>query len=221
LSKLLPKRDALQRIEALYVDFRERKGRRPSAGEMYAMDRDAIRVAATHHRSWFAFVSSKSDLSDGERRVTQSHGDFFDEVANSKMERSYKMLVLQAMMELSRMPGDVSINDLADRFTLIASRSPALRSELEVTLAGGVQLPSMLKSEPLRAWAGTKRRRDLAPGKWTPTQGAVRLCKARIPWARPAESTRVSSRSKQSARSSRRGGRSPRSPTVWASTATC
>jgi superfamily II DNA or RNA helicase len=159
LSKLLPKRDALQRIEALYVDFRERKGRRPSAGEMYAMDRDAIRVAATHHRSWFAFVSSKSDMSDGERRVTQSHGDFFDEVANSKMERSYKMLVLQAMMELSRMPGDVSINDLADRFTLIASRSPALRSELEVTLAGGVQLPSMLKSEPLRAWAGTKRGR--------------------------------------------------------------
>jgi hypothetical protein len=69
------------------------------------------------------------------------------------------MLVPQAMIELSRMPGDVAIPDLTDRFNLVASRSPALRSELEVTLAGGVQLPSMLKSEPLRAWAGTKRGR--------------------------------------------------------------
>jgi superfamily II DNA or RNA helicase len=157
LTKLLPKRSALDRLEALYDDFRERHGRRPTASEMHAMDGSALRAAAEHHGSWLHFVGRKDGLNPDQRRIAQQHADFFNEVATSRMERAYKMLVLQALMEMSQMPGGASIDELAVRFRMIAARSPALRRELEQTLSRDVTLANMLKSEPLRAWAGTKR----------------------------------------------------------------
>ncbi|MFN6196342.1 MAG: hypothetical protein ACK5BN_21245 [Planctomycetota bacterium] len=125
LTKLLPKRSALDRLEALYDDFRERHGRRPMASEMHAMDGSALRAAAEHHGSWLHFVGRKDGLNPDQRRVAQQHADFFHEVATSRMERAYKMLVLQALMELSQMPGGASIDELAVRFRMIAARSPA------------------------------------------------------------------------------------------------
>lgn len=157
LTKLLPKRDALERLEAIYDDFRERHGRRPSAREMHAMDGTAVKTAVAHRGSWFRFVDARKGLSEAEQRIVATHAEFLGEVATGKMERSYKMLVLQALMELSQLPGSASLEDLSKRFQVIASRSPVLRKELEETLARPVTVTSMLKSEPLRAWAGTKR----------------------------------------------------------------
>jgi hypothetical protein len=46
---------------------------------------------------------------------------------------------------------------LAARLERIAERSPVLRQELAATMEGGGSVAAMLKSNPLRAWAGTKR----------------------------------------------------------------
>ncbi len=159
LEKLLPRRDALEQLDTLYEEFRERHGRRPSARELHSMDGPSIRRATQQHGSWFAFVGSKGDLTEHESGVADEHAALLQEVAEGRMNRTYKMLVLQAMMELSQLPGSVSIEDLAARFEAIASRSPQLRNELAQSLAGGSTLTGMLKSEPLRAWAGTKRNR--------------------------------------------------------------
>ncbi len=159
LEKLLPRRDALEQLDTLYEEFRERHGRRPSARELHSMDGPSIRRAAQQHGSWFAFVGSKGDLTEHESRVANEHAALLQEVAESRMNRTYKMLVLQAMMELSQLPGSVSIEDLATRFETVASRSPQLRQEITQSLAGGSSLTRMLRSEPLRAWAGTRRGR--------------------------------------------------------------
>jgi hypothetical protein len=163
LKRLLPRRDALEQLDTLYEEFRERHGRRPSARELHSMDGPSIRRAAQPHGSWFAFVDSKGDLTEHESRVANEHAALLQEVAESRMNRTYKMLVLQAMMELSQLPGSVSVADLATRFEAIASRSPQSRNELAQSLAGGSTLTSMLKSEPLRAWAGTKHKKG---SKW-------------------------------------------------------
>ena len=159
LKRLLPRRDALEQLDTLYEEFRERHGRRPSARELHSMDGPSIRRAAQPHGSWFAFVDSRGDLTEHESRVANEHAALLQEVAESRMNRTYKMLVLQAMMELSQLPGSVSIEDLATRFETIALRSPQLRQELAQSLASGSSLTSMLRSEPLRAWAGTRRGR--------------------------------------------------------------
>jgi hypothetical protein len=74
------------------------------------------------------------------------------------MERSYKMLVLEAMLEEGALPGVIKTDVLAARLERIAERSPFLRRELAATMDGGSgSVAAMLKSNPLRAWAGTKR----------------------------------------------------------------
>jgi hypothetical protein len=68
------------------------------------------------------------------------------------------MLVLEAMLEEECLPGAIRIEVLAARFQRIADRSPVLRHELAATMqASPGSLEAMLRSNPLRAWAGTKR----------------------------------------------------------------
>jgi superfamily II DNA or RNA helicase len=168
LKKLLPERDALQQLEDLYDEFKDRHGRRPSARELHAMDEHSIKIAAQQHESWFAFVDSKDGLTEHEASVAKEHAPLFKEVATSRMNRTYKMLALQAMMELSQLPGSVSVEDLAERFEAIASRSPQLRIELSHSRTKGQTLTNMLRNDPLRAWAGTKRKRG---SKWFRLEG--------------------------------------------------
>jgi superfamily II DNA or RNA helicase/HKD family nuclease len=157
LEGLLPSRSNLEQLSDLYDEFRARHGRRPTARELHAMDGPSIRTAVQQHGSWFDLVKSKGDLSPQQAAVATAHEAFFHEVATGRMVRSYKMLVLQAMIEMAQMPGRVAIAELGARFEVIAARSPHLRDELAETLSRGTTLLSMLRSEPLRAWAGTKR----------------------------------------------------------------
>lgn len=157
LERLLRPTSAQDELRAAYLEFRERHGRRPTATELHAggsLTRNTLRTARS---SWFDYVNQMGDLGDAEKSVIASHGAFIREIEKSKMERSYKMLLLQAMLECHSLPGFHSIVELAERFRRIAHHSPRLRQELETTLADGQNLVSMVRENPMRAWAGTKR----------------------------------------------------------------
>jgi len=157
LQRLLAPTSAEDKLRTAYEEFRERNGRRPTASELFSsgvLTRGALKRAAP---SWFAFVDAMGDLGTDERAVLHSHQDFLHELERTKMERSYKMLALQAMLELDALPGSCEVTDLALRLERIAHRSPLLRAELGASLANGAALESMVRQNPLRAWAGTKR----------------------------------------------------------------
>ena len=133
-------------------------GRRPTAREMFmsgGLQKETLRRG---FGSWFGLVSKMGDLDGREQEVMQRHAAFLSEVEQSRMERSYKMLVLEAMLEEGALPGVIRTDVLAARLERIAERSPFLRQELAATMresAGTVA--AMLRSNPLRAWTGTKR----------------------------------------------------------------
>ena len=157
LERLLRPTTGEQRFRAAYEEFRERHGRRPAAAELHAegaLTRVVLRRSAT---SWHRFVDAMGDLTAIERAVVAANDDFLREVEHARMERSYKMLLLQAMIELEALPGSLDEEQLAQRLDRIARRSPRLREELEATLAGESDLVTMVRQNPIRAWCGTKR----------------------------------------------------------------
>ncbi len=158
LSALLRPTSGEELLRETYEEFRIQHGRRPTAREMFmsgGLQRETVRRG---FGSWFGLVGQMGDLAAPEREVMQRHAAFLGEVEQSRMERSYKMLVLEAMLEEGALPGVIRTDVLAARLERIAERSPRLRAELSATMddSSGT-VAAMLKSNPLRAWAGTKR----------------------------------------------------------------
>jgi superfamily II DNA or RNA helicase/HKD family nuclease len=158
LSALLRPTTSEELLREAYEEFRLQHGRRPTAREMFmsgGLQKETLRRG---FGSWFGLVSKMGDLDGREQEVMQRHAAFLSEVEQSRMERSYKMLVLEAMLEEGALPGVIRTDVLAARLERIAERSPFLRQELAATMresAGTVA--AMLRSNPLRAWTGTKR----------------------------------------------------------------
>lgn len=158
LTALLRPTTSEELLRETYEEFRLQHGRRPTAREMFmsgGLQREALRRG---FGSWFGLVGQMGDLAVAEREVVQRHAAFLGEVEQSRMERSYKMLVLEAMLEEGALPGVIRTDVLAARLERIAERSPVLRKELAATMEGSSgTVAAMLRSNPLRAWAGTKR----------------------------------------------------------------
>lgn len=158
LKGLLRPTTSEELLREAYEEFRFQHGRRPTAREMClsgGLQRETLRRG---FGSWFGLVGQMGDLQPSEQQAAQRHAAFLGEIEQSRMERSYKMLVLEAMLEEGVLPGVIQTDVLAARLERIAERSPFLRKELAATMGdGGGSVVAMLKSNPLRAWAGTKR----------------------------------------------------------------
>ncbi len=102
--------DALERY---YRDFKTLHGIRPTATEVYE---DGYNPRAVRQRagSWMRFVAAMGDLDATQQRALERHGAFIDALDTTEMAKSYKMLVLLAMLNADRFPGSIGIDDLAD-----------------------------------------------------------------------------------------------------------
>lgn len=158
LSALLRPTTSEELLREAYEEFRFQHGRRPTAREMFmsgGLQRETLRRG---FGSWFGLVGQMGDLAGPEREVMQRHAAFLGEIEQSRMERCDKMLVLEAMLEEGALPGVIRTDVLAARLERIAERSPVLRKALAATMEGSAEtVAAALRSNPLRAWPGTKR----------------------------------------------------------------
>jgi superfamily II DNA or RNA helicase/HKD family nuclease/diadenosine tetraphosphate (Ap4A) HIT family hydrolase len=149
-----------------YTDFRERHGARPRAVEAFH-DGYAPRAARRAYGSWLGFVAHMGDLDDSQTSVSRhitpgssgsAPGGLLAELETTPMTRSYKMLVLQAMLNDDRLPGEVGGADLAAAVARLAERSARLQADLGVPLTDLDALRRHLEQNPIKAWcegAGT------------------------------------------------------------------
>ena len=86
-----------------YADFKALHGVRPTAVEAY---QDGYNPRAVRERagSWARFVASQGDLDEGQQRALEAHGAFIDALDTTEMVKSYKMLVLLAMLNADSVP---------------------------------------------------------------------------------------------------------------------
>lgn len=152
LEALLAKSGKLDRLQVFFKDFSEENGSRPTALEAYQAGFEPGNAA----RCWFEFVEANGGFSGSESEVFKQNLEFFRALDVTEMNRSYKMLVLMAMISLDAFPGELEISVLTDRVSTLAGRSQRLIADVGKHLESSKALKKMLLAQPIKAWIGGK-----------------------------------------------------------------
>ena len=141
--------------EAVQESFKERHGTRPTALEAHHSGY-APRSVRKSHESWLGFVRELGDLSDAQRAALAAKpaGDFLRELEITPMTKSYKMLLLLAMLNEDKLPGIIGIDELVLGFARLARRSSVLRADVGDSLEDPARLRQHLEKNPIDALAG-------------------------------------------------------------------
>jgi len=151
LRGLLRAPSAGDAVEEYYRDFRDRLGERPTALETF-QEGYITRSIRPRYGSWFGFVGEMGDLSEEERRALDAAGDFLGELDITSMSKSYKMVVLLAMISEGRFPGQINLAELAAGVKRIAEKSAPLKADFGDVLQDLTELRQMLVRNPIAAW---------------------------------------------------------------------
>lgn len=152
-------------MSAFYRDFEERHGQRPTAREAYHAGYNPRALRATHG-SWFGYVDSMGGLEVGDRAAWEHQREFLKVVEETAMTKSYKMLVLLALLQSDPQPSDtgsmeIGIGPMVQAVRRMADRSSVLRDDLGAEhLESDTKLKRHLENNPIKAWtnSGSVRR---------------------------------------------------------------
>jgi hypothetical protein len=154
LRSLLRSIPAGEQLEEYYRDFREMRGTRPLAGEAFLDGFNPRTTRRTGHGSWLDFVQAMGDLDPEQKKVREHLGAFLEQLEVTPMTRSYKMLVLQAMVGEDAFPGSICLDRLGERFGDFARRYSSLRTEVGEALEDPGRMRQLLADNPIAAWVG-------------------------------------------------------------------
>jgi superfamily II DNA or RNA helicase/HKD family nuclease len=154
LRSLLRSAPPGEQLRLYYEEFREQHGARPLAAEAFQDGYDPGAARRSGHAGWLAFVQAMDGLSAAEAEVLERFGAFLGQLEVTPMTRSYKMLVLLAMLAEDAFPGVIPIERLTHRFGELIGRWGALRVEVGRALEDPAALRKLIESNPVAAWTG-------------------------------------------------------------------
>ena len=122
-----------------YRAYRDAQGVRPSA--LVAEEAGCLKDLRKRGGGWFAFVDAEGDLGDDEAGVLAALPGFISDLETLPKTKSYKMLILGALLRNPAFPEVVSKAEIATWISTRARRSPALMRDLSAdgTDADGVR----------------------------------------------------------------------------------
>ena len=113
-----------------YQSLKSLIGHRPTATEFYHHINQAkipFNQVRQQHGSWYELVISQGDLTDDEAMVAGQHRDFLlKDVESTKMTKSFKMILLEAFLELDGFNAPPTEQVLAEQSWHILHRQPDL-----------------------------------------------------------------------------------------------
>jgi len=155
-------------VERVYRELEAARGFRPTAGELCRMGYRPGTLRSVHG-SWFEFVASEGHLDEAEVRVLAAARPWLRELETTPMTKSFKMVVLEALLEREALGAGMSLDEIAERSHAYLLRFPELMRDLD----GVRELPdprapepdrwlSYWRKNPIQAWAG----RDVGEKPW-------------------------------------------------------
>ena len=172
LRRLLP--SGANAVERAYRELQVARGQRPTIGELYRSGYSPSVLRAAHG-GWFEFVQSEGHLTGDEARVLDAGRDWFRELETTPLEKSFKMVLLEALIELDGLRAGAALDDLARRSHELIVRSAELFRDIEdVKELPGPRDPDQKtwagywRKNPVKAWAGIPD----APKRWFAVDGA-------------------------------------------------
>lgn len=151
--------------EQLYRSLKESKERRPTLAEFYQASGE-VQLIRQHYDHWLSFVDSEHDLSTEQRQCLQSSQAFFKELETTTLIKSYKIVLLEALIELDGFQKSVDTQTLATKSFSIIRRRRALIVDLPERFKASDRLEgsaitawhSHWKNNPINAWTGGNRK---------------------------------------------------------------
>lgn len=141
-----------------YEALKASLGRRPSLAEFYRSG-SSIQQMRRQHGSWFELLASAGDLDGAESSLLKARQAFLSELETTPMSKSYKMVLLEAMLELDGWRVPPTFGLLADKSWEVLHRRQPLLSDLPDqirVLSNGksAQWQSYWRDNPVNAWVG-------------------------------------------------------------------
>ena len=144
-----------------YEALRASLGRRPTLAEFYRSGA-SVQAMRQQHGSWFELVETMGDLQEEEARALKALGGLPREVEITPMTKSFKMVLLEAWLELDGLVSPPSVGELAQRSWKVLHRRPSLLGDLPDAIA---KLPDghddrwirYWRDQPIHAWIGGNR----------------------------------------------------------------
>ena len=149
----IPVRD---QAKIFYRTFKEEHGERPQASETYQAGYNP-RTLGQGNGGWLNFVAAMGDMSNLHLvLLAQRAGRFLTLLDSTSMTKSYKMLLLRALLRRDALPGEMAIDALTEAFAAEASRNQYLRGDVSVDIADRRKLKRLIIDQPIEAWTGAQ-----------------------------------------------------------------
>ncbi len=113
-----------------YELLKSNNQQRPSAVEFY---RAGVNFTSIRKKfgSWFDLVAERNDFSLRQKAILQTHHAYFLDIEKAAMTKSYKMVLLEALLELDGFVQPQTTHDLAIRSgEILLRRSPLIAQDL-------------------------------------------------------------------------------------------
>jgi superfamily II DNA or RNA helicase/HKD family nuclease len=140
-------------LESFYRDFEERNGIRPTAVETFHA---GLNPRSNSDRSWFAFVERMDGMSPAEQAAWSAARDFFLNLEKTETSRSYKIVLLLAMLDGETLNPSLSIEEITRRVTALARRIHRLAEDFSVDLSDMSALKKLLVENPIEAFVNAR-----------------------------------------------------------------
>ena len=143
---------------ALHVYCRQyfdEHGRRPTAVQAW---RSGYNPRSQQALGWFGALDGMDLLTDDERPPARQFGEFLRAIEREPITKSYKLVTLQAVVELGGLSAPVSVPDLAVRAHEIMRSDPRLAVDVEGHLTDAAdKWERYWRQWPIAAWTGSLR----------------------------------------------------------------
>lgn len=151
-------------VASEYRALRSTLGRRPTLAEFY---RNGASVQAVRRQfgGWFDLVQQEGDLVPEEAAVVTACRAVLREVESTAMNKCFKMVLLEAFLELDGLSAPPSLSELADRSWSVMLRRPKLMGDVPEAMRGmpdgtAAEWQRYWRSNPVNAWVGGNRADD-------------------------------------------------------------
>lgn len=147
-------------VERAYRELRDEREQRPTAGELQRMGYLPSKLR-DRHGSWFDFVHAEGDLAADERAVRDVAGAFLREVETTEMTRSFKMVMLEALLDAGL--AGAKLSEVAARSHAILRRAPELWADVAEASrtddGASREWLAYWRKNPVAAWTTPKAQR--------------------------------------------------------------
>ena len=148
-------------IEKDYEALKQTLGRRPTLVELYRAG-SSMQQLRRLHGHWWGLVAEQNDLDADEARCLERYADFYREVEITPMTKSFKMVLLEALLENDGINNPPSIETLAEQSREVFRRRRSLIPDLQENLqdidnADNSAWLDYWKRNPINAWTGGNR----------------------------------------------------------------